>query len=116
MWLIITYKECECEGSCSLSADHPDHVELFRIHVSRSASGKARAVLEGVGLDSSTISACFRANPQNDEETVQEGLTRWKGGQGSKPPSWGVLIGAMEYAQIAQQVVQGLKRELGLLV
>ena len=87
---------------------------LFRIHVSRKAAGKARAVLEGVGLDAPTISACFRANPLDDEEAVQEGLTRWKGGKGTQPPTWGVLIQAMEYAEIEQQSVQALKGKLGL--
>ena len=100
----------------TLSADHPNHVMLFRIYVSRKASDKARAVLEGLGLDSSVIAACFQANPQNDEETVQEGLTRWKDGQGIKPPTWGVLIKAMEYAQVEQQSVQSLEKELVLLV
>ena len=84
--------------------------------MSRNAAGKGKAVLEGVGLDAPTIAACFTANPQNHEEAVQDGLTIWKGGQGTQPPTWGVLIDAMEYAQIEQQSVQGLKKELGLLV
>ena len=88
------------------------HVKLFRTYVSKNAAGKARAVLEGVGLDASTIAACFRANPKNDEETVQEGLTRWCGGKGTQPPTWGILIGAMVYAEIAQQHIQDLKDEL----
>ena len=90
------------------------HVKLFRTYVSKNAAGKARAVLEGVGLDAPTIAACFRANLLNDEETVQEGLTRWCGGKGTQPPTWGVLIGAMEYAEIAQQYIQGLKNEFDL--
>ena len=86
---------------------------LFRIHVSRNAAGKARAVLEGVGLDTSTISACLSAHPLNDEEAVHEGLTRWKGGKGIQPPTWRVLLAAMDYAEIAQQDIQALKRKLG---
>ena len=82
--------------------------------MSRNSAGKARAVLEGVGLDTPTIDACFSAHPQNDEEAVQEGLTKWVGGQGHQPPTWSVLIEAMEYAGIAQQYIQGLKEELGL--
>ena len=98
----------------ALSADHPNYRMLFRIHVSRQAAGKAKAVLEGVNLNDGTISACFGAHPQNDEETVQEGLTRWTGGQGRQPPTWGVLIAAMQYADIAQQHIQSLREQLGL--
>ena len=86
---------------------------LFRKHVSRKAAGKARAVLEGVGLDTATIDACFSAHPQNDEEAVQAGLTKWVGGKGYQPPTWSVLIEAMEYAEIAQQNVAALKKALG---
>ena len=80
----------------------------------RKAAKKAKAVLEGVELDSSTIDACFSAHPQNDEEAVQEGLTKWVGGQGHQPPTWSVLIEAMDYAEIEQLAVQGLKKKLGL--
>ena len=82
--------------------------------MSRKAAGKARAVLEGVELDAATINACVSAHPQNDEEAVQEGLTKWVGGQGCQPPTWSVLIEAMEFAMIEQQAVQGLKEKLGL--
>ena len=85
---------------------------LFRKHVSRIAAGKARAVLEGVGLDVPTINACFTANPLNDEEAVQTGLTKWVEGKGTQPPTWSVLIEAMEYAEIAQQNVVALKKAL----
>ena len=106
-----------CEGSCS-SADCPDHLMLFRQYVSRKAAGKARAILEGVGLDSSTIDACFSTHPLNDEEIVQAGLVRWINGQGSphkQPPTWEVLISAMEYAGIAQQHIKELKGNLHFL-
>ena len=107
----------KCEGSCS-SADCPDHLMLFRQYVSRKAAGKARAILEGVGLDSSTIDACFSAHPLNDEEIVQVGLVRWRNGQGSphkQPPTWEVLISAMEYAGMAQQHIKELKGNLHFL-
>ena len=101
----------------ALSADCPDHLMLFRRYVSRNAAGKARAVLEGVGLDTSAIDACFSAHPLNDEEVVQAGLVRWRDGQGNKqPPTWEVLISAMEYARIAQQHIKELKEKLGLPV
>ena len=90
----------------------PDHLKLFRKYVSRNAAGKGRAVLEGVELDSSTIEACFEGHP-NTEEAVQTGLVRWKDGQGL-PPTWGVLVDAMDYAEVAQQHIDGLKAKLGL--
>ena len=81
--------------------------------MSRKAAGKGRAVLEGVELDSATIQACFQSNPLNDEEAVQAGLIKWKDGQGL-PPTWGVLTDAMDYAEIAQEHIDGLKKKLGL--
>ena len=95
--------------SLSFSADHPRHLMLFRRHISRRAAGNGRAVLEGVGLDAPTIVACFTAHPSNEEEAVQEGLTKWCGGAGFQRPTWGVLVEAIEYASIAQQDIEALK-------
>ena len=109
---------CKSTGvkGLALSADCPDHLMLFRRDVSRKAAGKARAVLEGVGLETSTIDACFSAHPLNDEEIVQVGLVKWRDGRGNKqPPTWEVLISAMEYAGMAQQHVKELKRSLRFL-
>ena len=101
----------------TLSTDCPDHLMLFRRYVSRKAAGKARAVLEGVGLETSTIDACSSAHPLNDEEIVQAGLVRWRDGQGNKqPPTWEVLISAMEYAGIRQQHVKELQGTLAISV
>ena len=96
----------------SFSADHPRHLMLFRRLISRRAAGKGRAVLEGVGLDAPTIAACFTAHPLNEEGAVQEGLTKWCGGEGFQPPTWGVLVEAIEYANIAQQDIEALRRAL----
>ena len=98
-----------------LFTDHPDGLMLFRTHVSRTAAGKGRAVLEGVRLDSAAITACFTSHPHNEEEAVQAGLIKWTEGQGQQPPTWAVLVKAMKFAQIAQQHVQSLKEELGLI-
>ena len=106
-------KECVVK-SLSFSADHPDHLILFRIHVSRTSAGKGRAVLEGVGLHTAAIGPCFEDHPQDTEAAVQAGLTKWIDGKGRQPPTWKVLLSAMEYAQIAQQHIQDLKAELGL--
>ena len=94
----------------AFSADRPDHLILFRKYVSRQAAKKGRAVLEGVGLDSGTIEACF--SKANEEDAVQDGLIKWKDGQGSQPPTWCVLLDAMEYAQVAQQHIEDLKKRL----
>ena len=86
---------------------------VLRMFVSRKAAGKARAILEGVGLDSDAIETCFQSNPLNDEEAVQAGLIKWKDGQSQHfPPTWGVLIDAMEYAEVGQQHVAGLKEKI----
>ena len=89
---------------------------VLRTFVSRKAAGKGKAILEGVGLDSSAIKACFRSNPLDDEEAVQAGLIKWTdGGRQVFPCTWGVLIDAMEYARVGQQYITGLKTKLGLL-
>ena len=98
----------------ALSAGRPDHLKLFRIHVGRNAAGKARAVLEGLGLNQPTIEACFSAHPMNDEGAVQNGLIKWCGGKGRQPPTWGVLVEAMEYARFARYCVHNLLKDLVL--
>ena len=101
----------ECAVKChAVSADHPDHLILFRKYVSRKAATKGRAVLEGVGLDSCYIQASF--NNANEEAAVQDGLIKWKDGQGRQPPTWEVLISAMEYAEVAQHHIEDLRKEL----
>ena len=100
--------------SLVFSADRPDHLMLFRKYVSEQAAKKGRAVLEGVGLHTEAIDACFSSHPLNDEEAVQEGLTRWSSGQSYKPPTWEVLLDAMELARIAQMHVQNLKEKLSM--
>ena len=81
--------------------------------MSRNAAGKGRPVLEGVGLDSSTIEACFRSNPLDEEGAVQAGLIKWKDSSRQIFPSkWKVLISTMEYAGVAKQHIAGLKAEL----
>ena len=95
-------------------ADRHDQLVLFRTHVSKNAAGKGRAVLEGVGLCTTAIDACFCNHPCNVEEAVQAGLVKWSDGQGLQPPTWQVLLEAMTFAQIAQQHVQALKEKLGV--
>ena len=96
----------------SLTADRPGYLMLFRKYVSRRAADKGRAVLEGVGLETSTIQTCFEDHVRNVEETVQTGLTKWSGGQGLQPPTWKVLLEAMSYAEIAQLHIEDLKTDL----
>ena len=83
--------------------------------MSRKAALKGRAVLEGVGLHTHTVDACFSNYPLDEEGAVQEGLSKWSDGQGRQPPTWQVLLEAMDYAEIAQKHVNGLKGKLGLL-
>ena len=109
----VTCEECAVK-CCAFSADRPDHLKLFRKYVSRKAATKGRAVLEGVGLVTETIDACFSSHPLDEEEAVQAGLTRWSGGQGRQPPTWQVLLETMTFAQSVQEHVRGLKKTLGV--
>ena len=68
------------------SADHPGYLMFFRKHVSRTATDKGRAVLEGVGLDASTIRTCYENNAQDVEEAVHTSLIKWSEGQGLHLP------------------------------
>ena len=85
---------------------------LFRRHISRRAAGNGRAVLEGVGLGAPTIAACFTTHHSNEEGAIQEGLTKWCAGKGFQPPTWRVLVKAIAFAEIAQQDIEALKKEL----
>ena len=96
----------------SHSADRPRHLMLFRRYVSRNAVGKGRALLEGVGLSDYEIEACYIIHHWNEEDAVQAGLIKWSDGKGTQPPTWSVLIAAMEYAGIGQQHIHDLKVEL----
>ena len=96
----------------AFSTDRPDHLILFRTFVSRNAAGNERPVLERVGLDAGEITELINRHPHNQQEAVQEGLVQWRDGQGLQPPTWGVLLEAMEYAEIAQQHAKGLKEKL----
>ena len=86
------------------STDRSDQLYLFRTRVSRNAANKGRAVLEGVELSAQTIEACFNSHPLNEEEAVQAGLTQWSGGQGRQPPTWEVLIEAMEMQRLHNNI------------
>lgn len=95
-------------------ADHPDHLMLFRTYVSSNAAGKARAVLEGIGLDTPSMDACF-SDHLSDEEIAQAGLVKWRDGQGlllKQPPTWEVLLTAMKNAKIDQKHTEELEEKL----
>ena len=110
--LMLRWKNVSVKSFPS-NADHPRHLMLLRKYVSRRAAGNGRAVLEGVGLDAPTIATCFTAHPMNEEGAVQEGLTKWCGGsKGFQPPTWRVLVEAIEFAELAQQDIDSLKSAL----
>ena len=113
VYIPVTCKECECEWPCCQSADCVEHVKLLRTHVSNNAAGKMEAVLEGVGFKADAIAVCSTAHPQDDVKAVQKGLKMWVDGKGTQPPTWELLIEAMVYAEIAQQHVEALKKDLG---
>ena len=84
---------------------------LFRTFISKCAAGKGRAILEGVGLSAEARDMCYNNHPLNEEEAVQAGLIKWRNGGGNSP-TWTVLLGSMEYAEIAVQHINKLKEEL----
>ena len=90
---------------------HKQCAMLFRRHVSRTAAGNGRAVLEGVGLTHEAIETCYKNSPQNEEEAIQSGLMKWRNGSGDST-TWAVLIEAMDYAQIGTQHIEAMKKEL----
>ena len=82
--------------------------------MSRNTAGKGRALLEGLELDYRRIQDCFSANPLNEEEAVQQGLTYWIEDEGIQPPTWKVLLEAMDYAAISIHHIQNLRTDLGV--
>ena len=97
----------------TFTAERPGHLMLIRKRVSRKAGG-GKALLEGLWLDAATIETCFRNNPLDVVEAVQDGLKRWIAGSGRQPPTWGVLVEAMDDAEFPQHHIQDLKRDLSL--
>ena len=92
--------------------EHQYHLVLFRKNVSKKAAGKGRALLEVLLCDAAEVEKCFGDNPLNEEEAVQAGLIKWMGGKvDDQPPTWGVLLRAMDFAKID---VQSLSNDLGL--
>jgi len=57
------------------SADHLGYLMLFRVYGSQRAADRCRVVLEGVGLDITTIQTGFEDHPYKIEETMQNRLT-----------------------------------------
>ena len=78
--------------------------------MSRNSAGKGRALLAYVGLKTAQINMCYVSYPRNEEEAVQTGLNKWI--ESDLPKTWRVLIGAMEYAEIAIWDITELKEKL----
>ena len=69
-------------------------------------------MLEGIGLASETIRACYGRHPLDEEEAVQDGLIKWVEGHHGSSTTWRMLLTAMEYAGVAQNHCQGLRDKL----
>ena len=83
--------------------------------MSRKAAGKGRALLEVLLCDAAEVEKCFGGSPLKEEEAVQAGLIKWMGGKvGQQPPTWEVLLEAMDFAEIDEQHVLSLSKDLGL--
>lgn len=82
---------------------------IFRDCVSRTAAGKGRAVLEGLGLPPEVIDACFVNNRGDVEAAIQAGLLRWSEGGGC---TWNALLRAMIYARIGYRHCVGLRDKI----
>ena len=78
--------------------------------MSRQAWGKGRALLEALGLTRPQIAKYYGMYPLNEEESVQDGLQAWIGGDINA--TWRDLLEAMKTAEIAIQQRDGLKKEL----
>ena len=78
--------------------------------MSRQACGKGRALLEALGLTSAQIVKYYGMYELNEEESIQDGLQAWIGGDINA--TWRSLLEAMETAGIAIQQRDGLKKEL----
>ena len=83
---------------------------LLRKYVSRQAWGKGRALLESLGLTRAQIAKYYSMYPLNEEESVQDGLQAWIGGDINA--TWRDLLEAMKTAEIAIQQRDGLEKEL----
>ena len=90
--------------------DLDKHPVLLRTYVSRQAYGKGRALLEALGLTRAQIAKYYGMYPLNEEESVQDGLQAWIGGDINA--TWRDLLEAMKKAGIAIQQRDGLKKEL----
>ena len=56
---------------------------------------------------------CYENHPSNIEEAVQAGLQEWvSSAPTTDPPTWKVLLNAMDYARIDCQHTASLKAEL----
>ena len=78
--------------------------------MSGKSTGKGRALLAYVGLTTAEIEMCYADHPHSEEEAVQTGLKKWI--ESEFPKNWRVLIGAMEFAEIAMLDIRELKEEL----
>lgn len=91
--------------------ENKGYLMLFRKHVSEQATGKGRELLEELELEQERIAAIYGNIDRKESEAVQKGLEKWRNGR-ANPPTWAVLLNAMDKAGIATTHIEGLKEEL----
>ena len=109
--LCSDYRVCSIVSPFVSFAACERYAVLFRKYVSRKGTGKGRAILEWVGLSPEVINQCYRIPGFDEEEAIQQGLHRWRETCGDCC-TWQVLLGAMQFAGIAQQHCTELVEEL----
>lgn len=92
----------------------PSHA--FQNLCEQQCSRQSKWVLEGIGLDTPTMDACFSAHPLSDEEIVHTSragqMERWPDLLPKQPPTWEVLITAMKNAKIDPMHSEELEESL----
>ena len=97
--------------SCPISVTVcENHAALFRKCVSKKGAGKGKALLECLGLSSPEIKLCYKNNPHDEVQAIQDGLDKWE--TNGDHCTWQILLDAMTSADFTQQDCKELEEEL----
>ena len=77
--------------------------------MSRKTSGNKKALLSALGFTNADIAQFTIANPNDDQEAIQEGLGAWVG---RKDPTWNDLLKKMRGIEIDTQICNALEAKL----